>query len=114
MSQRARRAPWKGTSAQRGHLPDGAVQEEDQPCLANSIEVRGTAKTADRLGRCSKDDFGVGDRVLCKDMKTMMWSINGEVIESREAEDGLVRSFIIRTEMGRTTLRNSRHIKFQA
>ena len=71
-------------------------------------------KTAEKLGRRSKDDFKVGDRVLCQDMKSMKWTIRGEVIESREAEDGSVRSFIIRTEMGRTTLRNARHIKFQA
>ena len=36
------------------------------------------------------------------------------MIETREAEDGSVRSFIVRTEIGRTTLRNYRHIKFQA
>ena len=47
-------------------------------------------------------------------MKTMKWSIKGEVMEAREAEDGYAHSFIVRTEMGRTTLRNSRHIKFQA
>ena len=34
-------------------------------------------------------------------------------MESREAEDGSVRSFIIKTESGRSTLRNARHIKFQ-
>ena len=37
-------------------------------------------------------------------MKSMKWTIRGEVVEN----------FIIRTEMGRTTLRNARHIKFQA
>ena len=44
----------------------------------------------------------------------MKWSIKGEIVEGREADDGSVRSFIIRTESGRTTIRNSRHIKFQA
>ena len=71
-------------------------------------------KTAERLGRRSKDDFRVGDKVLRQDMKSMNGTIKGEVIESREAEDGSVRSFIVRTEMRRTTLRNSPHIKFQA
>ena len=47
-------------------------------------------------------------------MKSMKWTIRGEVVESREGEDGSVRSFIIKTESGRSTLRNSRHIKFQA
>ena len=71
-------------------------------------------KTADKLGRRSKDDFKIGDKVLCQDMKSMKWTIRGEVIESREAEDGSVRSFIIRTDRGRSTLRNACHIKFQA
>ena len=38
----------------------------------------------------------------------------GEIVEGREAEDGTVRSFIIKTESGRTTIRNSCHIKFKA
>ena len=80
--------------------------------IAKRSEVQ--QRITDRLGRRSKDDFHVGDRVLCQDMKTMKWSIKGEVMEAREAEDGSARSFIVRTEMGRTTLRNSRHIKFQA
>ena len=71
-------------------------------------------KTVDKLGRCSKDDFKIGDKVLCQDMKSMKWTIRGQVVESREAEDGSVHSFIIRTESGRSTLRNKRHIKWQA
>ena len=55
----------------------------------------------------------MGDQVLFQDMKTMKWSIKGKVMEAREADDGSARSFIVRTEMGRTTLRNSRHLKFQ-
>ena len=35
-------------------------------------------------------------------------------MEGREAEDGSVRSFVIKKENGRTTIRNSRHLKFQA
>ena len=70
-------------------------------------------KTAEKLGRRSKDQFQVGDKVLCQNMKTMKWTIRGEVMESREAEDGSVRSFIVKTERGRSTLRNSRHLKFQ-
>ena len=70
-------------------------------------------KTAEKLGRRSKDQFKVGDKVLCQNMKTMKWTIRGEVVESREAEDRSVRSFIVKTERGRSTLRNSRHLKFQ-
>ena len=80
--------------------------------IAKRSEVQ--QRITDRLGHRSKDDFHVGDRVLCQDMKTMKWSIKGEVMEAREADDGSARSFIVRTEMGRTTLRNSRHLKFQA
>ena len=47
-------------------------------------------------------------------MKTMKWTIRGEVTDCREADDGSTRSFVIRTESGRSTLRNARHLKFQA
>ena len=70
-------------------------------------------KIANRLGRRSKDEFHVGDEVLVQDMKTLKWTIKGKVMEAREADDGTTRSFIIRTEMGRSTLRNARHMKFQ-
>ena len=70
-------------------------------------------KIANRLGRRSKDEFHVGDEVLVQDMKTLKWTIKGTVMEARTAEDGTTRSFFIRTEMGRSTLRNARHMKFQ-
>ena len=70
-------------------------------------------KTAEKLGRRSKDQFKVGDKVLCQNMKTMKWTIRGEVVDSRVAEDRSVRSLIIKTENGRSTLRNARHLKFQ-
>ena len=47
-------------------------------------------------------------------MSTERWTIKGKIVEGREAEDGSVRSFVIKKENGRTTIRNSRHIKFQA
>ena len=71
-------------------------------------------KIADKLGRRSKDDFKEGDDVLCQDMSTKRWTIKGKIVEGREAEDGSVRSFVIKKENGRTTIRNSRHLKFQA
>ena len=71
-------------------------------------------KISDKLGRRSKDDFKEGDDVLCQDMSTKKWTIKGKIVEGREAEDGSVRSFVIKKENGRTTIRNSRHLKFQA
>ena len=35
-------------------------------------------------------------------------------MDCRTADDGSTRSFVIRTDTGRTSLRNSRHLKFQA
>ena len=66
------------------------------------------------MGRRSKDDFHLGDKVLAQNMKTRKWTIRGEVVESRQAEDGSTRSFVIKTESGRCTLRNASHLKFQA
>ena len=83
-----------------------------QQLIAKRAEM--TKKTAEKLGRRSKDDFKEGDKVVCQDMTTMRWTIKGEIVEGREAEDGSARSFIIRTDSGRTTIRNSHHIKFQA
>ena len=40
-------------------------------------------KVADRLGRRSKDDFKLGDNVLAQNMKTMKWTIRGEVTDCR-------------------------------
>merc|ERR1711895_33712 len=39
--------------------------------IAKRSEVK--QRVTDRLGRRSKDDFHVGDRFLCQDMKTMKW-----------------------------------------
>ena len=83
-----------------------------QQLIAARAEMQ--KKMAAKLGRRSKDDFKEGDQVVCQDMTTKKWTIKGKIVEGREAEDGSVRSFIIKTESGRTTIRNSRHIKFQA
>ena len=71
-------------------------------------------KVAKKLGRRSTDEFKVGDLVVAQNMQTLKWTIRGQVIEARVADDGTTRSFIVETEAGRTTLRNSRHLKFQA
>ena len=71
-------------------------------------------KVAEKLGRRSTDEFKVGDLVVAQNMRTLKWTIRGQVVECRTADDGTTRSFIIKTDTGRTTLRNSRHLKFQA
>ena len=56
----------------------------------------------------------MGDEVVLQNMTTKRWTIKGTITEGRVSEDGSVRSFIIEKENGRTTIRNARHIKFQA
>ena len=80
--------------------------------IARRSEVQ--MKVAEKLGRRSTDEFKVGDLVVAQNMRTLKWTIRGQVIEARVADDGTTRSFIVKTETGRTTLRNSRHLKFQA
>ena len=70
-------------------------------------------KVAKKLGRRSVDEFKVGDLVVAQNMRTSKWTIRGKVTEARMAEDGTTRSFMVETEAGKTTLRNSRHLKFQ-
>ena len=46
-------------------------------------------------------------------MLTGKWTIRGKVTKARTAEDGTSRSFEVETETGKTTLRNSRHLRHQ-
>ena len=59
------------------------------------------------------DEFKIGDPVVAQNMRTGKWTIRGKVVEGRMAEDGTTRSWVVETEVGRTTLRNSRHLKHQ-
>ena len=59
-----------------------------QQLIAKRAEMQ--KKTAEKLGRRSKDDFLVGDKVVCQDMTTRRWTIKGEIVEGRETEDGTV------------------------
>ena len=70
-------------------------------------------KVAKKLGRRSVDEFKIGDLVVAQNMRTSKWTIRGKVTEARMAEDGTTRSFMVETEAGKTTLRNSRHLRFQ-
>ena len=80
--------------------------------IAKIYEVQ--MKVAEKLGRRSTDEFKLGDQVLAQNMKTLKWTIRGQVVDCRTADDGSTRSFVIKTDTGRTTPRNSRHLKFQA
>ena len=71
-------------------------------------------KLAENLGRRSKDHFEEGDRVVLQDMASKSWTVKGVIKEGRTSDDGSVRSFIIVKDNGKETIRNSRHIKFEA
>ena len=66
-----------------------------------------------KLGRRSADTFKKQDLVVCQNPRSGKWTVRGRIIETREAEDGSSRSFVIKTESGATTLRNARFIRHQ-
>ena len=51
--------------------------------------------------------------VVAQNARTGKWTIRGKVTKARTAEDGTSRSFEVETETGKTTLRNSRHLRHQ-
>ena len=66
-------------------------------------------KVAKKLGRRSVDVFKTGDMVVAQNVRTGKWTIRGKVTKART----MSRSFEIETETGKTTLRNSRHLRHQ-
>ena len=66
-----------------------------------------------KLGRRSREHFQ-GGKVVLQDHVSLKWSLKGVIIEGRVSEDGTVRSYVVRKENGRETIRSSRHIKFAA
>ena len=70
-------------------------------------------QVAKKLGRRSVDTFKTGDLVVAQNARTGKWTIRGRVTKARTAEDGTSRSFKVETEAGKTTLRNSRHLRHQ-
>ena len=68
---------------------------------------------AKKLGPRSVDTFKTGDLVVAQNARTGKWTIRGRVTKARTAEDGTSRSFEVETEAGKTTLRNSRHLRHQ-
>ena len=47
-------------------------------------------------------------------MVSMKWRVKGVIMEGRTSEVGTVRSYLIKKENGRETIRNARYIKFAA
>ena len=70
-------------------------------------------KVAKKLGDRSVDEFKTGDMVVAQNVRTGKWTIRGKVSKARTAKVGMSRSFVIETEAGKTTLRNSRHLRHQ-
>ena len=67
-----------------------------------------------RFSRRSMDEFRTGDKVLLQHHQTLRWTIRGTVKDARVPEDSTNRSFIIIKDNGNETIRNARHMKFQA
>ena len=70
-------------------------------------------QVAKKLGRRSVDTFKEGDAVVAQNARTGKWTIRGRITKARTADDGTSRSFEVKTEAGKTTLRNSRHLRHQ-
>ena len=68
---------------------------------------------AKKLGRRSVDTFKAGDLVVAQNARTGKWTIRGRITKTRTAEDGTTRSFEVKTDAGKTTLRNARHLRHQ-
>ena len=68
---------------------------------------------AQKLGRRSADTFKKDDLVVAQNSRTGKWTIRGRITKTRTAEDGTTRSFEVKTDAGKTTLRNARHLRHQ-
>ena len=94
------------------YIPSLFRKEFDQ---ASAIKKRSDEQyqIAMKLGRRSADTFKKQDLVVCQNPRSGKWTVRGRIIETRQAEDGSSRSFLIKTESGATTLRNARFIRHQ-
>ena len=52
--------------------------------------------------------------MLLQDVVSLKWRVNGVIMEGRTSEDGTVRYYLVKKEIGRETIRSARHIKFAA
>ena len=94
------------------YQPSLRKKEIDQATLRQK-KIDHQLRVAEKLGRRSADEFKEGDAVVAQNIKTGLWNIRGTLKEGREADDGTTRSWLVETETGNITLRNSRHLKHQ-
>ena len=50
--------------------------------------------------------------MVLQDHVSLKWNLKGVIVEGRVSEDGTIRSYVVKKENGRETIRSSRHIKF--
>ena len=50
--------------------------------------------------------------MVLQDVVSLKWRVKGIIIEGRISEDGTVRSYLVKKENGKTTIRSARQIKF--
>ena len=94
------------------YMPSLVKKRFDQAALIKRRSEE-QMQVAKKLGRRSVDTFKTGDLVVAQNARTGKWTIRGRVTKARTAEDGTSRSFEVETEAGKTTLRNSRHLRHQ-
>ena len=51
---------------------------------------------------------------MLRDVVSLKWRVKGVIMEGRTSEDGTVRSYLVKKDNGRETIRSARHIKFAA
>ena len=51
---------------------------------------------------------------MLQDVVSLKWRVKGVIIEGRISEDGTVRSYLVKKENGKVSIRSARHIKFAA
>merc|ERR1712215_343014 len=94
------------------YLPELVKRSFDQAAAIKKISEEQLA-IANKLGRRSADKFKTGDLVVCQNTTTGKWTVRGRIIKARTADDGSVRTFEVKTETGKVTLRNSRYLRHQ-
>ena len=50
--------------------------------------------------------------MVLQDHVSLKWNLKGVIVEGRVSEDGTIRSYVVKKENGRETIRSSQHIKF--
>ena len=94
-------------------MPELIRKQIDHQALIAARRER-QRKLAEKLGRRSRDHFEPGDKVVIQDVVSLKWRVKGVIMEGRTSEDGTVRSYLVKKENGKETIRSARHIKFAA